>query len=62
MGRFHTWLCYSYLEEAAVLGIRPNAHGLIGGLPEARRPADEINTGGGSPEEVTWFPTLITEH
>lgn len=61
-GRFHTWLCYSYLERAAGLGIHPNEHGLIGGLADATRLTGTINTDGSTPEEVTWFPAMIGEH
>ncbi|GIG00752.1 hypothetical protein [Catellatospora citrea] len=66
-GRFHSWLCYDLLGEAFdKLGVRTNDHGLLDTLAQARQVADSANssrgTPQGTPEEVTWFPALITEH
>lgn len=66
-GRFHSWLCYSLHSEALdKLGIRINDRGLLATLAEAQQVAAMANsnrgTHDGTPEEVTWFPALITEH
>ncbi|GAA1638119.1 hypothetical protein [Actinoplanes couchii] len=58
-GRFHTWLCYSLLDET---DVQPNGNGLIGTLAEAQGVADLISEEGFGPEEVTWFPARIAEH
>jgi hypothetical protein len=66
-GRFHSWLCYRLDTQALdKLGIRPGNGGLLTTLNDALRVADMANsnhgTPDGTPEEVTWFPSLITEH
>lgn len=61
-GRFHSWLCYGLLEEAVdKLGIRADDHGLLATLLEARQVTGNRGTHDGTPEDVTWFPALITE-
>jgi hypothetical protein len=66
-GRFHSWLCYRLDTQALdKLGIRPGNAGLLTTLNDALRVADMANsTHGahdGTPDEVIWFPSLITEH
>ncbi|GAB2945548.1 hypothetical protein GCM10027280_38050 [Micromonospora polyrhachis] len=66
-GRFHSWLCYSLLGQAIdKLGIRANDRGLLTTLLEAQQVTDMANsnrgTYDGTPEDVTWFPALITEY
>jgi hypothetical protein len=62
----HTWLCYSLLGQAIdKLGVGVNDRGLLNSLREAQQVADMANrargTREGTPEDVTWFPALITE-
>jgi hypothetical protein len=66
-GRFHSWLCYRLDAQAlGKLGIRPGNAALLTTLDDAQRVADMANdnhgTHDGTPEDVTWFPALITEH
>ncbi len=66
-GRFHSWLCYRLDTQALdKLGIRPGNAGLLTTLNDAQQVADMANSNhgahDGTPEEVTWFPSLITEH
>ncbi|MGX6606469.1 hypothetical protein ACWKSP_30730 [Micromonosporaceae bacterium Da 78-11] len=66
-GRFHGWLCYRLDTQAADrLGIPPGQAGLLTTLDDARRVADMANRNHGghdsTPEDVTWFPALITEY
>jgi hypothetical protein len=66
-GRFHSWLCYGLLDQAiGTLGIHANDNGLLATLLEAQQVTDMANTNrgahDGTPEDVTWFPALITEH
>lgn len=66
-GRFHSWLCYGLDTQALdELGIRPGNAGLLTTLNDALRVADMANSNrgahDGTPEDVTWFPSLITEH
>ncbi|SHN43573.1 hypothetical protein SAMN05443668_109236 [Cryptosporangium aurantiacum] len=66
-GRFHTWLCYDVHSQAHdLLGIRPGDSGLLAELHDAQRVADMANskrgTEEGTPEEITWFPALLTLH
>ncbi|MEV6598775.1 hypothetical protein AB0M36_18225 [Actinoplanes sp. NPDC051346] len=63
LGRIHTWLCYGLHEEGRErLGIRPGEGGLLTTLHDAERVADLANSNVGTPEDITWFPALITEH
>ncbi|MGC4749185.1 hypothetical protein ACLQ28_26540 [Micromonospora sp. DT201] len=66
-GRFHSWLCYRLdTQTPDKLGIRPGSAALLTTLDDAQRVADLANdnrgTHDGTPEDVTWFPALITEH
>lgn len=66
-GRLHSWLCYRLDTQALdKLKIRPGNAGLLTTFSDALRVADLANsnrgTHDGTPEEVTWFPSLITEH
>jgi hypothetical protein len=66
-GRFHSWLCYRLdLQALDKLGIRPGNAGLLTTLNDAVRVADMANSNhgahDGTPEDVTWLPSLIAEH
>ncbi|MEU8185432.1 hypothetical protein AB0B85_28080 [Micromonospora sp. NPDC049044] len=66
-GRFHSWLCYRLDTQALdKLGIRPGHSALLTTLDDAQRVADMANnnhgTHDGTPQDITWFPALITEH
>ncbi|MFG3643001.1 hypothetical protein ACGF3C_22330 [Micromonospora sp. NPDC047762] len=66
-GRFHSWLCYRLDTQARdKLGIRTGDAALLTSLDDAQRVADMANnnhgTHDGTPEDVSWFPALITEH
>ncbi len=66
-GRFHSWLCYRLdIQALDKLGVRPGNAGLLTTLNDALRVADMANSDhgahDGTPEEITWFPSLITEH
>lgn len=66
-GRFHSWLCYDLYRQAFnELGILVNDRGLLATLLDARRVADMANsnrgTHDGTPEDITWFAAIITEH
>ncbi|WP_326561171.1 hypothetical protein [Micromonospora sp. NBC_01796] len=64
---FHSRLCYGLDEQALEkLGIRPNEHGLLASLDEARQVAELTNNKrgehDGTPFDVDWLPALITQH
>jgi hypothetical protein len=66
-GRFHSWLCYRLDARAlGTLGIRPGDTGLLTTLNDALQVTEMANSNrgahDGTPVEVTWFPSLITEH
>jgi hypothetical protein len=66
-GRFHTWLCYGLIDNAAQeLAVHPNELGLIATHADAVRLTELANrkrgTTDGTPEDVTWFPALITAY
>lgn len=66
-GRFHTWLCYGLHDQARdKLNIHANNRGLLVTLAEAQQVTEMANTNrgthDGTPEDVTWFPALITKY
>ncbi|GLZ02304.1 hypothetical protein [Actinoplanes sp. NBRC 103695] len=66
-GRFHSWLCYRLDVQALdSLGIRTGNAGLLTTLDDALLVVDMATnyrgTDDGTPEDVTWFVSLITEH
>ncbi|MEU8661139.1 hypothetical protein [Actinoplanes philippinensis] len=66
-GRFHSWLCYRLdIQASEKLGVRPGDAALLSTLDDAQRVADMANsnhgTHDGTPEDIVWFPALLTEH
>jgi hypothetical protein len=58
---YHSWLCYHYEEVAfEKFGVRPNAHGLIESLEDAKKIADLIDAEGTA--NGPWYPWLIVKY
>jgi hypothetical protein len=62
-GMFHSWLCNGLERDVSqVLSIRPNTHGLISSLDDARRAADYCGQESVGAEPALWQPWLVVEY
>jgi len=62
-GMFHSWLCNGLERDVSqVLSIRPNAHGFIGSLDNARRVANFCGQESVGAEPALWQPWLVVEY